>query len=80
MTDFPQGDPLKPRRPGFDEGADEHPGQAEVDQVASQDITGPGEAGKVVDAPTPAAQDQDEGPLGEGGQLRGPDAGGGGGF
>jgi hypothetical protein len=30
------------------------------------------------DWPTPMAQAEDEGPLGEGGQLRGPDSGGGG--
>ncbi len=80
MSDLPEGDPLKPRRPGAEAPTEPLPGELESDleQVESQDVGAPGEP--YPDWPTAAAQDQDEGPLGEGGQLRGPDAGAGGGF
>ena len=68
-----------PRRPEFDTGVDPERPQELVDRLAEierQDVTAPGpQAGH----PRPyALPGEDEGPLGDGGQLRGPDAGGGG--
>lgn len=67
----------EPRRPSFDKGVDPErpPELAErLAKIEEQDITGKGQQ-----APRPyAMQGEDEGPLGAGGQLRDPDAGGGG--
>ncbi len=66
-----------PRRPDFDTGVEpERPQELvnKMEQVEQQDLQGEG-----TQQPRPyALQGEDEGPLGEGGQLRGPDAGGGG--
>lgn len=67
-----------PKRPDFDTGVDpERPSElaSRLDEIESQDLQGEG-----TQQPRPyALPGEDEGPLGEGGQLRGPDAGGGGG-
>ena len=52
---------------------------SELDQIEQQDLS----TDEPVDKPnwpTPMAQAEDEGPLGEGGQLRGPDASSGSGY
>ena len=67
-----------PRRPDFDTGVDpERPSELvnRLDEIESQDLTGQG----TQQARPYALPGEDEGPLGEGGQLREPDAGGGGG-
>ncbi len=81
MTDFPQGDPLHPQRPGAEAPTEPRPSELEdhLNTVTSQDLSAPGEAGKV-DVPTPGSQVEDEGPIGEGGPLMGPDSGAGGGY
>ena len=66
-----------PSRPDFDKGVNqERPTELvnRLEEIEEQDITGEG-----TQQPRPyALPGEDEGPLGEGGQLRGPDAGGGG--
>ncbi len=66
-----------PRRPDFDTGVDPERPTELADRMAElegQDLTGKG-----TPHPRPyALPGEDEGPLGEGGQLRYPDAGGGG--
>ena len=52
---------------------------SELDRIEQQKLD-TDESVEKPDWPTPMAQAEDEGPLGEGGQLRGPDAGAGGGF
>ncbi len=52
--------------------------ESRLDEIEQQDLAAPGPEAKG-DWPV-AMQTDDEGPLGEGGQLRGPDAGAGGGF
>ena len=68
-----------PTRPDFATGVKEERPQELVDrleQIEAQDVTAPGPQET---HPRPyALQGEDEGPLGEGGQLRYPDAGGGG--
>jgi hypothetical protein len=68
----------QPNRPGFATGTnDERPPELEqrMQQLENQeDLTGKGQE---TDRPY-ALPGENEGPLGEGGQLRGPDAGGGG--
>jgi len=63
-----------PRRPDFATGVDpERPSDlvSRLDQIEGQDLTGQG-----TQQPRPyALPGEDEGPLGEGGQLREPDAG-----
>lgn len=69
-----------PSRPGFATGLnEERPPEldAKMQQLENQED----QAGKGTEKERPyGLQAEDEGPLGEGGQLRGPDAGGGGGF
>lgn len=65
-----------PRRPDFEEPVQPMGDELEsrMDEIEGQDLTGKG-----TPHPRPyALPGEDEGPLGEGGQLRGPDAGGGG--
>ena len=65
-----------PRRPDFVEPVEPMPAelQQRLDRIERQSLAGEGEP-----HPRPyALPGEDEGPLGEGGQLRGPDAGGGG--
>ncbi|MEW6153042.1 MAG: hypothetical protein AB1673_03495 [Actinomycetota bacterium] len=65
-----------PRRPDFVEPVKPMGDELErrMDEIEDQDLTGEGRQ-----QPRPyALPGEDEGPLGEGGQLRGPDAGGGG--
>jgi hypothetical protein len=50
-----------------------------LEEVENQDVTAPGTE-NTPSWPVAAPPAEDEGPLGEGGQLRGPDAGGGSGF
>jgi hypothetical protein len=92
MSDtLPHGDSLKPERDLQGE-VDPRPSELEsrLDEIEQQSLA---EAGSGIDNPPPrpvedvpqgpgraALPGEDEGPLGEGGQLRGPDAGGGGGF
>jgi hypothetical protein len=68
-----------PTRPGFNKGVDPERPQELVDrleEIEAQDVTAPGPQET---HPRPyALQGEDEGPLGEGGQLRYSDAGGGG--
>ncbi len=65
-------------RPGFATGTnDDRP--PELEQRMEQLENEPDKTGTGQEKPRPyGLQGQDEGPLGEGGQLRGPDAGGGG--
>lgn len=51
--------------------------ESRLEEVENQDVTAPGME-NTPSWPGPASPAEDEGPLGEGGQLRGPDAGGGG--
>jgi hypothetical protein len=67
-----------PRRPDFETGVDpERPQELvnRLDQIEGQDLQGEG----TQQSRPYSLQGEDEGPLGEGGQLREPDAGGGGG-
>jgi hypothetical protein len=66
-------DPLEPTEPRPSEL------DSRLEEVEQQDISAPGTESRP-DWPVPAAPAEDEGPLGEGGQLRAPDAGGGTGF
>ena len=52
---------------------------SELDRIEQQKLD-TDESVEKPDWPTPMGPAEDEGPLGEGGQLRGPDAGGGSGF
>lgn len=68
-----------PTRPDFDTGVDpERPQELvnRLEQIEAQDVTAPGSQ-ETHERPY-AVPGEDEGPLGEGGQLRYPDAGGGG--
>jgi hypothetical protein len=51
--------------------------ESRLEEVEQKDVTAPGTK---PDWPVPTAQAEDEGPLGEGGQLREGDAGGGSGY
>jgi hypothetical protein len=53
--------------------------ESELNRVEGQDVGAPGQEAHP-NPPVAGAPAEDEGPLGEGGQLRGPDAGGGSGF
>lgn len=79
MSDLPQGDPLKPKRPLEGEAEPQPPElDSQLEEVQSQPLA---EAGSGVDSPPPAPtpnipggpppaklQGEDEGPLGGGGQ------------
>lgn len=77
QVDNPMLPDEEPSRPDFVTGAKPMPGelQERLDKIEEQDITAPGDS-KTKERPY-ALQGEDEGPLGEGGQLRSPDAGGG---
>jgi hypothetical protein len=68
-----------PSRPQMATGAEPMPSELEarLDQIEGQDLTAPGK--EATHERPYALPGEDEGPLGEGGQLRGPDAGAGGG-
>lgn len=81
MSDSRADNPMladeEPYRPDHDTGAAPRPQGLEqkMDEVTSQDLTGQGDTGGERPYALPG---EDEGPLGEGGQLRYGDAGGGG--